>query len=168
MNLDFAPRPAPFGDYMLLAFAALTLAAVTVFGVQARADAHSAAARLQQHAVAVANALPGTVATRRPVLPAEMSRALTAPWSALLTDLETQAKRSNGDVALLRIEPDRTHGSLLLVAEARTLPAALKYVEQLQGLPSLRRAVLLSHELQKEDPQRPVRVEITANWSQGT
>jgi len=169
MELDFAPRRTPVGEYALLAVALMAVGAVTVVGLQARADIHSAAARLQQRSAQAARVEQGAAgAARRAELPAEVANALATPWSALLSDLETQAGNSAGDVALLRIEPDREHASLLLVAEARSLPSALQYVQQLQRLPSLRRAVLQSHEILQDEPEKPVRVEITANWGQGT
>lgn len=168
LNLDFSPRRPPWGDYALLSAALVVVMAVVLLGVQARADAQSAAARLQQRSARDLRAEQGAaLAERQSRLPAEVKRSLATPWSALLSDLESQAARSGGDVALLRIEPDRANASLLLVAEARTLPAALKYVQQLQRLPSLSRAVLQSHEVLQEDPQRPVRVQIVASWRQG-
>lgn len=168
LNLDFSPRRPPWGEYALLSAALVAVLAVVLLGVQVRAEVHSAAARLQQRSASNLRAEQGAaLAGSRSRLPAEVKRSLATPWSALLSDLESQAARSNGDVALLRIEPDRAQASLLLEAEARTLPAALEYVKQLQRLPSLSRAVLQSHEVLQEDPQRPVRVQIVANWSQG-
>lgn len=169
MNLDFVPRRPPLGEYALLVMALFVVAAVANFGIRARADLHSAVARLQQRSMSDQRAESGAaLAARGAALPADVERSLATPWSALLTDLEAQTARAGGDVALLRIEPDRVHASLVLLAEARTLPSALQYVQQLQALPSLRRAVLLRHEVLQDEPERPVRVEITASWRQGT
>ena len=92
---------------------------------------------------------------------------LATPWSRMLADLEQAGGASGGDVALLSIEPDRKSHKVRLFAEARTLPAALAYVQRLQDLPAVRNALLESHAVQADSPENPVRVQITADWSQG-
>ncbi len=90
---------------------------------------------------------------------------LTTPWSALLQDLELASAQTNGSVAVLGIEPDREKRQVRVLAEARTLPLALAYVERLQKSHALRYPMLESHEVQVKDPQRPVRFQIKADWS---
>ena len=154
LDLDFMPRRPPWAEYAVLATAVLVASAVVFAGIRARSDVHSAAARLEQRSVQQHLRAGAAQAAGQPALPADVARALATPWSKLLSDLESQAVRSGSNVALLRIEPDRVHGSLLLVAEARTLPSALQYVQQLQKLPSLSRAVLQSHEILKDEPEK--------------
>jgi hypothetical protein len=55
-----------------------------------------------------------------------------------------------------------------VLAEARTLAAALAYVQRLQNSGSLRNALLESHEIRTDEAERPVRVQITAAWQPGT
>jgi hypothetical protein len=90
---------------------------------------------------------------------------LTTPWSDLLLELEAAGRQSKGSVALLTIEPDRDRGRVRIMAEARTLPAALIYVHRLQQGRALRGALLDQHEVQTKDPERPVRFQMTANWA---
>jgi hypothetical protein len=89
---------------------------------------------------------------------------LATPWGRLLDDLEAATGDSAGSVALLEIEPDREHHKIRVLAEARSLVAALGYLERLQRAGTLVNPLLESHELQKEDPERPVRVKIMADW----
>jgi hypothetical protein len=90
---------------------------------------------------------------------------LTTPWSRLLQELETASAESNGTVAVLGVEPDRDKHQVRVLAEARTLPVALAYVERLQKSQALRYPMLENHEVQVRDPQRPVRFQIRADWS---
>jgi hypothetical protein len=90
---------------------------------------------------------------------------LTTPWSSLLRELELASADSNGTVAVLGIEPDREKHEVRVLAEARTLPIALAYVERLQKSRALSYPMLQSHEVQLKDPQHPVRFEIKAGWS---
>jgi hypothetical protein len=90
---------------------------------------------------------------------------LTMPWSRLLQELEQASAESDGRVAVLGIEPDRDKRQLRVIAEARTLPVALDYVQRLQTSSALRFPMLESHEVQTRDPEKPVRFQIRADWS---
>ena len=90
---------------------------------------------------------------------------LTMPWSRLLQELEQASAESDGRVAVLGIEPDRDKHQLRVIAEARTLPVALDYVQRLQTSSALRYPMLESHEVQTRDPEKPVRFQIRADWS---
>lgn len=90
---------------------------------------------------------------------------LTTPWSDLLRELELASADSKESVAILGVEPDREKREVRIVAEARTLPIALAYVERLQKSAALRFPMLERHELQVKDPERPIRFEIKAGWS---
>jgi hypothetical protein len=100
---------------------------------------------------------------------AEENRAaladLTMPWSRLLRELEAASADSKDSVAVLGVEPDRDKRQVRVLAEARTLPIALAYVERLQKSQALRYPMLESHEVQLRDPQRPVRFQIRADWN---
>jgi hypothetical protein len=90
---------------------------------------------------------------------------LSTPWSQLLQELEAASAERSGSVAVLGIEPDRDKHQVRVIAEARTLPLALEYVERLQKSRALRYPMLENHEVQQKDPQRPVRFQIRAEWS---
>jgi len=90
---------------------------------------------------------------------------LSTPWSALLNDLEQAAADSGDEVALLQVVPDRSKRQVRIAAEARTLPAALAYVKRLQQTATLRFPMLEAHEVRTADRNRPVRFEVSAEWS---
>ena len=99
--------------------------------------------------------------------PAEISaatRQLAMPWSALLNDLESVAKDSAKDVALLEIAPDVAKQTVRLSGEARSLQAALDYLSRLQEAESIIYPLLENHEIQTSDRNRPVRFVIVADW----
>jgi len=89
---------------------------------------------------------------------------LATPWSVLLQELELASADSKGSVSVLAVEPDREKRQVRVLAEARSLPIALAYVERLQKSHALRYPMLQSHEVQEKDPERPVRFEIAADW----
>jgi hypothetical protein len=93
---------------------------------------------------------------------------LATPWSQLLDDLEAANADSDGAVALLEVEPDRDSGRVRLVAEARSLAAALGYLERLEKSPAISHPLLESHEIRTDVRERPVRVSISADWRQAS
>jgi hypothetical protein len=90
---------------------------------------------------------------------------LAAPWSQLLAELEAASADSGGDIALLSIEPDQARHRVHVTAEARTLHLALAYVQRLRKSAALRYPMLETHELREEDPQHPVRFQLSADWN---
>lgn len=89
---------------------------------------------------------------------------LVTPWSRLLAELEQAGHDSQDSVALLAIEPDHAKHRIRITAEARSLSAALGYVERLRRTQVLHYPMLDSHELRTEDQQHPVRFEMSADW----
>jgi hypothetical protein len=96
---------------------------------------------------------------------AKTVRALAAPWSQLLVELENASGDTTGNVAVLAIEPDQAKHRVRVTAEARTLELALGYVQRLRKTPVLRYPMLDSHELRSDDKDHPVRFQISADWS---
>jgi hypothetical protein len=89
---------------------------------------------------------------------------LATPWTLLLAELEQASKDSQGEVALLGVEPDHGKHSVRVSAEARTMNLALAYVERLQASRSLNYPMLDRHEIRADDAQHPVRFELTGEW----
>jgi Tfp pilus assembly protein PilN len=166
LELDFArtkPRVRKLGLLLLgvgIVGAALVLldyrtVAAQIEGLQLRiaaiAPGHSAAAPDKTGARAVDDARDAVT-------------ELSTPWSLLLRELELASQDSKGSVAVLGIEPEREKRQVHVVAEARSLPTALTYVERLQQSQALRYPMLESHEVQTKDPEHPVRFQIRADW----
>jgi hypothetical protein len=89
---------------------------------------------------------------------------LATPWTLLLSELEQASKESQGQVALLGVEPDHAKHNVRVSAEARTLALALAYVQRLQSSRSLEYPMLDRHEIRADDAQHPVRFELTGEW----
>jgi hypothetical protein len=92
-------------------------------------------------------------------------RELGTPWSQLLAELEKASGDTTGSIALLAVEPDHAKHRVRVTAEARTLELAIAYVQRLRKAPVLRYPMLDNHELRIDDKDRPVRFQVSADWS---
>lgn len=86
-------------------------------------------------------------------------RQLTVPWGALIAGIEQAATR---DVAILQLQPDAEQRSLRLTAEARNRDAMFAYLRRLAAAKGLGEVHLVSHLVQREDPQRPIQFSVQA------
>ena len=91
---------------------------------------------------------------------------LGTPWTPLLAELESASHDSASDIALLSVEPDESKHLVRVTGESRDLSRVLAYVGRLQTSTLLRYPMLESHELRSDDPQRPVRFALSAEWRQ--
>ncbi|NTV94330.1 MAG: PilN domain-containing protein, partial [Thiobacillus sp.] len=88
---------------------------------------------------------------------------LALPWDRLFSAVE---ESSGADVALLVMEPDTLKGLVRIGGEAKHLDAALAFVKQLGAHPIFTRVALQNHQVQQQDPQKPVRFSLVAAWSE--
>ena len=86
-------------------------------------------------------------------------RQLTLPWATLITTIEQAATR---DVAILQLQPDADQRVLRLMAEARTRDAMFDYVRRLGAAKGLGEVHIVNHQVQREDPQRPIHFSVQA------
>ena len=86
-------------------------------------------------------------------------RELTVPWAPLMRSLEEAASR---DVAILQLQPDAQLRVLKLTAEARNQDAMFQYLRRLAASRNLSETHLLSHQVQRDDPQRPIQFSVQA------
>ena len=87
-------------------------------------------------------------------------RQLTLPWASLVQAIEQAATR---DVALLQLQPDAESRSLKLTAEARHRDAMFEYLRRLGVAPGLSEVHLVSHQVLRENPQRPIQFSVQAS-----
>lgn len=104
-------------------------------------------------------------ATRTQILEVQQAnqvlRQLGLPWNALFKALETSA----GDgVALLSMEPDTRKGTVSISGEAKDLDAMLDFIRRLGTRDVFTSVFLRNHQVQQQDPQRPVRFTLVAVW----
>ena len=135
MRVDFAPgamRKNAVG-IVVLGAGVLSFVAVLLSYQQTRAEAQGlelrsdALDRIAGDGNASGESADDHVANARDVV-----TELATPWSRLLQELDAAGADNKQSVALLAIEPDVEHRKVRILAESRTLPAALAYTERLQ------------------------------------
>jgi hypothetical protein len=87
-------------------------------------------------------------------------RQLTLPWATLIGTIEQAATR---EVAILQLQPDADTRLLRLTAETRQRDAMFDFVRRLAASPGLADVHLVSHQVQREDPQHPVQFSLQAS-----
>lgn len=98
---------------------------------------------------------------------AEMKQAnevidqLARPWDQLFGAVEEAAGK---DVALLAVQPEKTKRMVMISGEARDVAAMLAYMRRLNKAQQLSNVDLLSHQIQQQDPQKPVHFNLSAKW----
>ncbi len=83
------------------------------------------------------------------------------PWAALLNALESSG---TDHTSLLTVEPDGDRRELKLLGEARSTEAVFTFLQTLSAQPAIDSAYLLGHQINAQDPQRPVRFNVQASW----
>jgi Tfp pilus assembly protein PilN len=145
----------------------------------ALAGAHSAAererrevellrAQAQVNASAQAQARAVAPAAARPPVPEAQANAVNAavlqlnlPWRALHDAVQ---EGTPANIALLAMEPDARRSSVRITAEARNSDDMIAYVERLQKVEWFSAVLLSRHEINEQDPNRPIRFQIDAQW----
>ena len=87
---------------------------------------------------------------------------LSLPWKELFDAFESSR---HSDIAVLAIEPDAQKGLVRISGEAKSLESLPGYIAYLQKISLFQNVELLNHQIQDQDPQRPVRFMLQASWS---
>jgi hypothetical protein len=87
-------------------------------------------------------------------------RQLTLPWAGLIGAIEQAATK---DVAILQLQPDAEQRLLRVTAEARHRDAMFEYLRRLGAAQELANVVLVSHQVQRDDPQQPIQFSVQAS-----
>lgn len=176
VQIDFAPRSLrrtllrtpPRSAGFLFAVACLCFTTVMTFSRyqedQAELDALQAALAARSQA---ARPLP-VAATPRVVVSEAQARAvneaimqLNLPWRELH---EAVRAATPDNVALLALEPDAKRRSLRITAESRNADDMLAYVARMQEQNWFGAVTLSRHEIVEQDPNRPLRFQLIAQW----
>ncbi|HZN27384.1 MAG TPA: hypothetical protein VFB75_24365 [Burkholderiales bacterium] len=88
-------------------------------------------------------------------------RQLTLPWGRLIETLETTGTK---DIAILQLQPDAQQRVLRITAEARNQEAMVEYLRRLSEVPGFAYVHLLNHQVQQENPQRPIQFAAQASF----
>lgn len=123
-----------------------------------------------QAALAVRSAPPPVVVAAAPkvtLAPAQVTAVnaavgqLNLPWRDLAAAL---ADATPASIALLALEPDAKRRTLRISAEAKNSDDMLAYITRLQAEEWFTGVVLMRHEVMQEDPNRPLRFQVSVQW----
>jgi Tfp pilus assembly protein PilN len=127
-------------------------------------------AQLAARTARVAAPVAAPTVARAPVATEAQAAAVNAailqlnlPWRDLH---DAVASATPASVALLALEPDAKRRVLRITAEARASDDMFTYVERLQGLDWFAHVALTRHEINEQDPNRPIRFQLDAQWGQ--
>lgn len=167
LHLDYqARRPHSRRALLALAIGAIALAAALwrfdqVRQERATWDAELAIAQARLDRQAAPRRTQGTPSAQETAGANAVLRRLAFPWQDLFGAFEAAAGK---DVALVGIEPDPARGMVTLTAESKTPRDMLQYVKRLQHTAFLSEAVLLKHEVQADNADKPLRFTVRAAW----
>jgi len=166
----FLAPPAVWGP-LLAALAVCGAALVHALDYrEAREEVDALQAALRARAGAPPQAVQPAAATRQRPAPVSEQQAtavnaavmqLNLPWRALHDAVRAATPAS---VALLALEPDARKRVLRITAEARASDDMIAYVGQLQKQAGFGSVNLVRHEIGEQDPNRPIRFQIDAQW----
>lgn len=91
----------------------------------------------------------------------EVLLQLALPWDDLFTAVETS---DDDKIALLSIDPDAQKRLVKISGEARSLDCMLNYVRLLQESGLLTEVNLNNHQINQQDPEKPIRFSLVAAW----
>jgi Tfp pilus assembly protein PilN len=127
-----------------------------------------AQSQAQVSARAQAQARAAAPATARPPVPEAQANAVNAavlqlnlPWRALHDAVQ---EGTPANIALLAMEPDARRSSVRITAEAKNSDDMIAYVERLQKVEWFSAVLLSRHEINEQDPNRPIRFQLDAQW----
>ncbi|MFP5393266.1 MAG: PilN domain-containing protein [Gammaproteobacteria bacterium] len=86
---------------------------------------------------------------------------LNLPWRALH---DAVAAATPASIALLALEPDARKRAVKITAEAKNPDEMVSYVEALGKEELFTGATLTRHEINEQDPNRPIRFQVEAQW----
>jgi hypothetical protein len=95
----------------------------------------------------------------------EVLRQLTLPWEGLFKAVESAAGKK---VALLAMEPNTEKHVVKITGEARDFAVLLNYIMQLEAQEAFGPVYLQSHQVQLQDPDKPVRFSLLVVWLEPT
>jgi uncharacterized protein YneF (UPF0154 family) len=176
LPIDFAPpsfkrtlhRTSP-RVWVLIAIGTALCVAAAVIGGQLLArkktdDALVEAARVRANVpvvVAVAPTGPRISEQQAAAVNAAVMQ-LNLPWRALQDAIGAATPPT---IAMLALEPDARKRSMKITAEAKSSDAMIAYVEELKKQELFSDVALSRHEINEQDPARPIRFQIEAEWT---
>jgi hypothetical protein len=86
---------------------------------------------------------------------------LSVPWDELFKAVESS---SGSHVRLLALEPDFDKKQVQITGEGSSYKSVMKYITELERQDVIGTVYLQNHEIRQDDPDKPVRFSLLANW----
>ncbi|WP_156472952.1 hypothetical protein [Pseudorhodoferax sp. Leaf265] len=165
--IDFGPsagRPSRRIAWIVVAGAVAGMAGLAPRWMQAWSQLNAAT---DEHAIALSNRDGRALGAEPQELPlhvaAEQAVArLRMPWARMLVAVESAGGK---DVTLLSLEPNATTGEVRIQAQAKDMPALIRYVRTVGAAPDFSAVQLESHQVQLQHAQQPIDGSIVARWT---
>jgi hypothetical protein len=170
LRLDYQPdTPFPWVGVVLLVIALAILIATGTYYYKLNGEVANWETKVERTKDKKAqNALAGRTSSRGGVdLAQEVNNAndalrhLSVPWERLFQALESSG---NQNITLLAIEPDIEKQQVRIGGEAKNFNSLMKYITHLQGQEVIGSVYLQNHDVQQQDPDKPVRFSLIAAW----
>jgi Tfp pilus assembly protein PilN len=174
VRIDFAPPGLVRGVFRTprpawaLLWMVCVLAAALAFMHATLGKRQSEIARLRAQSYAHARVQAAAPAVARAPVPEAQAAAVNAavlqlnlPWRALHDAVQAGTPPN---IALLALEPDARKSLLRITAEAKSSDDMIAYVEQLKNSEWFSGVLLSRHEINEQDPNRPIRFQLDAQW----
>jgi hypothetical protein len=163
LDLDFGRRRARWPAWLLLGVGLLAAGEAFV-GWQGLSDEAAALERRQTRRAAPAPRAPLSEAAQRELGAArQVLQALALPWEPLFRSVEAAVDR---DTVLLALEPDAAKRVVRIEGEARSVLAAIAFVQRLESASALEGVHQLSHQERADVAERPVQFVAAATGRQ--
>ncbi len=88
-------------------------------------------------------------------------RQLTLPWTDIVQAVEAASMH---EVGVLNMQPDAQKRLLRLTAEAKSRETMLEYIRRMAQAKVFSDVYLVSHQVQTDDPSRPIRFAVQASF----
>jgi hypothetical protein len=164
LELDYIapPRRSPWAGLGVLALALAVAGSLALhYGDVRRELAAEEAARGLLNEGRPARAVPRERLEEETRQVDAIARQLTLPWAQMI---ETIENASIGEVAVLQLQPEAEQRRLRLTAEAKNREAMLRYIRRLDESKALSEVHLVSHQVQLDDPSRPIQFALQASF----
>lgn len=125
---------------------------------------HALQFQRSDHVMQQSLAKPSRIATSQAAAVNLAIAQLNLPWRNVFDAVEAATPST---IALLTLEPDAKKQLVRGLAEAKTSEAMLAYIEQLKQQSFFASVVLVKHEINEQDSNKPFRFQFEAQWIQG-
>ncbi|HXA46702.1 MAG TPA: PilN domain-containing protein [Burkholderiaceae bacterium] len=175
IHIDFAPNTLSRTLYQTRPLAWLCIVGALIAGIGTALHAHTKldAIAVQDAALRRAQITLDQHQRQQPVIKAvaitdDQAAAvntaiaqLNIPWRDVFNAIEAATPKT---IALVSLQPDAKRGLVTVVAEAKSSDDMIAYIEQLKKQSFLTGVWLSKHEINEQDPNKPLRFQLDVQW----